>query len=183
MARISCARESTSFPGSSLYLKIERGPWERGCQGARVTLFAPPWLDEFFSIIPEEVGQLSRDNFLPIRFFAHHANGGPQNSLRSGSRGSIFLVFHRFCSMNWVGIHPNGLMWRYSFLKIRVFKGDVRMCDCPKCWFFFFFLRDHRTALVSRVLGVIFLNRCFVFFCAFCFQFLHFLVACVLDFQ
>ena len=37
---------------------------------------------------------------------------------------------------------------------------------------------------ISRVLGVIFSNRCFLFFFrALCVQFLHFLVACLLDFQ
>ena len=50
--------------------------------------------------------------------------------------------------------------------------------------FFICVLRVHRTAFVSRVLGVMFRNRCFVsFFLAFCVQFLHFLVACLLDFQ
>ena len=50
--------------------------------------------------------------------------------------------------------------------------------------FFICVLRVHRTAFVSRVLGVMFSNRCFVFlFLAFCVQFLHFLVACLLDFQ
>ena len=46
-------------------------------------------------------------------------------------------------------------------------------------------MRDHRTAFVSRVLGVMFSNWCFVFFFSltFCVQFLHFLVACLLDFQ
>ena len=40
----------------------------------------------------EEVGQASRDNFLPIRFFAQHANGGPRKFSKSESSGSIVWV-------------------------------------------------------------------------------------------
>ena len=39
---------------------------------------------------PEEVGQPSHDKFLPIRFFAQHANGGPRKFSKSESSGSIF---------------------------------------------------------------------------------------------
>ena len=54
----------------------------------------------------------------------------------------------------------SGLMLRYSSLGSRSFKGKfVLSAD-----FFFCVLSDHRTALVSCVLGVIFSNRCFVFF-------------------
>ena len=45
---------------------------------------------------------------------------------------------------------------------------------------FFCVLRDYQTAFVSSVLGVMFSNRCSLFFCV---QFLHFLVACLLDLQ
>ena len=31
------------------------------CQGARVTLFAPPWLDEFFSIIQSVSNRVTAD--------------------------------------------------------------------------------------------------------------------------
>ena len=49
---------------------------------------------------------------------------------------------------------------------------------------FFLCLRDHQTAFLSHVLGVMFSNKCFVFFLlAFGVQFLHFLVAYLLDFQ
>ena len=56
---------------------------------------------------------------------------------------------------------------------------------CTHCvLIFLWFLRYLQTAFVSRVLGVIFSNRCFVFLLfAFCVQFLYFLVACLLDFQ
>ena len=64
-------------------------------------------------------------------------------------------------------------------MESRRFEGELVL----SADFFFCILRDHRTALVSRVLGVIFSNRCFVFPLAFSFQFLHFLVACLLDFQ
>ena len=38
----------------------------------------------------EEAGQPSRDNFLPIRFFAQHADGGLRKSSKSESSGSNF---------------------------------------------------------------------------------------------
>ena len=39
---------------------------------------------------PEEAGHPSRDNFLPIKFFAQHAYGGPRKFSRSESSGSNF---------------------------------------------------------------------------------------------
>ena len=44
----------------------------------------------FHCFTAEEAGQLSRDNFLAIRFFAQHGNGGPRKSSKSESGGSIF---------------------------------------------------------------------------------------------
>ena len=41
-------------------------------------------------LVSEEVGEPSRDNFLPIRFFAQHASGGPRKFSKSESSGSIF---------------------------------------------------------------------------------------------
>ena len=38
----------------------------------------------------EEAGHPSRDSFLPIKFFAQHANGGPRKFSRSESSGSNF---------------------------------------------------------------------------------------------
>ena len=43
-------------------------------------------------IIPSQrrVGQASRDNFVPIRFFAQHANGGLRNLLNARVVAVIF---------------------------------------------------------------------------------------------
>ena len=69
--------------------------------------------------------------------------------------GFLLFVFNELC-----GIHPNGLMWRYSFLRSRVFEGEfVVSAD-----FLSVFWGSIETAFVSRVLGVMFSNRCFVFF-------------------
>ena len=42
------------------------------------------------TIVPEEVGHPSRDNFLPIKFFAEHDNGGHRKFSRSESNGRNF---------------------------------------------------------------------------------------------
>ena len=110
----------------------------------------------------EEVGQPSRDNFLPIRFFAQHANGGPQKSSKSESSGSIFW-FSVVCVQR-IETHPNGLMWRYSFLRSQVFKGEfVLSAD-----FFLCFEGPSNSVCFSCV-------RCDVFKLVFCFFFPRFL--------
>ena len=55
------------------------------------------------SFYPEEVGQPSRDKFLPIRFFAQHANGGLRKFSESESSGSIFW-FSVVCVHQWFDV-------------------------------------------------------------------------------
>ena len=56
---------------------------------------------------PEEAGQASRDNFVPIRFFAQHGNGG----LRNLPKARLVAVIFGFPSFVFNELSWNPSQW------------------------------------------------------------------------